>query len=93
MNPNGKVNAFMKEKCGKEIYNIIFFDMFHTFYVAVLATSRLKRKLFIIELGEVGKQFSLYFKDVYISKFQCDRNSFAANSMSGITTCENLLIS
>jgi hypothetical protein len=43
------------------------------------------KKLCIKHLGAFQKQFSLYFKDVDISKFERIRHPFAANNASGLT--------
>jgi len=46
-----------------------------------------KAKRFIIHLG-ASRKFSLYFKDVGVSKCDWVRNPFDANNFSRLTTCE-----
>jgi hypothetical protein len=46
-----------------------------------------KAKRFIIHLG-ASRKFSLYFKDVGVSKCDWVRNPLDANNFSRLTTCE-----
>jgi hypothetical protein len=45
------------------------------------------KKLFITHLGAMKKQFSFYFEDTNVSKFEWVRNSFAIY-ISSLTTCK-----
>jgi hypothetical protein len=45
-------------------------------------------KKLINQLCDLQKQFSLYFKNFDVSESDRVRNPFAANNVSGLTTCE-----
>jgi len=49
---------------------------------------KLTKKLFITHFGALQKKFSLYFKDINVSRFEWVRNPYAAINISGLMTYE-----